>query len=87
VSGQQQEPQRAASVAPYVEGGDVCIGFTECRCARCVAEKRRNAAPDDDYQGVQCQGCGAVRGGSWLGKPHACWRNQDGTYEEGGTFQ
>lgn len=36
---------------------------------------------------VVCQGCGAVRGMSWLGKPHACWRNEDGTYEEGGTFQ
>lgn len=36
---------------------------------------------------VTCQGCGAVRAGSWLGKAHACWRNEDGSYEEGGTFQ
>ncbi len=44
---------------------------------------------DDTYDGVlvQCQGCGAIRDGSWLGKAHACWRNEDGTYEEGGTFQ
>ena len=36
---------------------------------------------------VQCQGCGVYRDGSWLGKGHACWRAEDGTYEEGGTFQ
>lgn len=44
----------------------------------------------DDYDAdplCQCQGCGAVRGIAWLDKPHACWRNEDGTYEEGGTFQ
>jgi hypothetical protein len=36
----------------------------------------------------QCQGCGAVRYGSqWRDRAHACWRNEDGTYEEGGTFQ
>ena len=37
--------------------------------------------------GVTCQGCGTVRDSSWLGKAHACWKNDDGTYEEGGTFQ
>lgn len=36
---------------------------------------------------VTCQGCGTVRSIAWLGKPHACWRNEDGTMEEGGTFQ
>lgn len=35
----------------------------------------------------QCQGCGAWRSIAWLGKAHACWRNEDGSYEEGGTFQ
>ena len=35
----------------------------------------------------QCQGCGAWRGIAWLGKPHNCHRAEDGTYEEGGTFQ
>ena len=47
--------------------------------------------PDDDVYAVpdwvQCQGCGTVRAGVWLGKAHDCWRNEDGTYEEGGTFQ
>lgn len=45
---------------------------------------------DHDYDTdplCQCQGCGAWRGIAWLGKPHNCWRNEDGTYEEGGTFQ
>lgn len=36
---------------------------------------------------VRCGGCGMVRNATWLGKPHNCWRNEDGTYEEGGTFQ
>jgi hypothetical protein len=43
---------------------------------------------EDEYEdGVICQGCGAVRGMSWLGKPHACHRNEAGDLEEGGTFQ
>lgn len=46
---------------------------------------KRTTPSADDL--VQCQGCGAVRGGAWLGKAHACWRNEDGSYEEGGTFQ
>lgn len=33
-----------------------------------------------------CQGCGAVRFVA-PDTAHACWRNEDGTYEEGGTFQ
>lgn len=36
---------------------------------------------------VQCQGCGAIRGSASIGMSHACHRNADGTYEEGGTFQ
>lgn len=44
-------------------------------------------AADADFP-VTCQGCGAVRYGlRWLNQPHACWVNEDGTREEGGTFQ
>lgn len=60
-------------------------------------ERRSRTAnnQDDDSRVVsldtdplcQCQGCGAWRGIAWLGRGHACWRNEDGTYEEGGTFQ
>lgn len=35
----------------------------------------------------QCQGCGAYADISKLGEPHNCHKNEDGTYEEGGTFQ
>ncbi|MGZ4745686.1 MAG: hypothetical protein ACXVYY_01250 [Oryzihumus sp.] len=43
---------------------------------------------DEEYdEGCTCTGCGAVRSVRWLGKPHNCWRNEDGTYEEGGSFQ
>lgn len=35
----------------------------------------------------QCQGCGAWASIKRLGDPHNCHRNEDGTYEEGGTFQ
>lgn len=41
----------------------------------------------EEPDSVQCQGCGAVRGISFLGKPHACHRNEAGEMEEGGTFQ
>ena len=41
----------------------------------------------DDDPLCQCQGCGAWRSISYLGKSHACWRAEDGSYEEGGTFQ
>lgn len=41
--------------------------------------------PDENM--VICQGCGVYRSGKWLGKSHDCHRNDDGTYEEGGTFQ
>jgi len=69
----------------YVEGGHICIGFTECRCAKCIAEKRRNVIASDPL--CQCQGCGMWASIRRLGEPHACHRNADGTYEEGGTFQ
>jgi hypothetical protein len=43
--------------------------------------------PSDD-EPYTCQGCGAVRYGShWRDRAHNCWRNEDGSYEEGGTFQ
>lgn len=35
----------------------------------------------------QCTGCGAYADISKLGEAHACHRNADGSYEEGGTFQ
>ena len=35
----------------------------------------------------QCQGCGQYASIRRLGQSHNCWRNEDGTYEEGGTFQ
>lgn len=36
---------------------------------------------------VQCQGCGHVSYTAKVNDPHNCWRNLDGTYEEGGTYQ
>jgi hypothetical protein len=83
------QPLQEAHRTHYVEGEDVCIGFTECRCARCIAEKRRNAAQADiDLMDLcQCQGCGEYGGMAALGMSHACHRAEDGTYEEGGTFQ
>jgi hypothetical protein len=36
---------------------------------------------------LQCQGCGRYSDAARAGDPHNCWRNEDGTYEEGGTFQ
>lgn len=46
--------------------------------------------PEDEMDlssAVTCQGCGAIASHVMLDKPHNCWRNEDGTYEEGGTFQ
>lgn len=42
---------------------------------------------DNDHVPVQCQGCGRYSGVARIGDPHNCWRNEDGSYEEGGTFQ
>lgn len=44
---------------------------------------------DDDECGefVTCQGCGHTAGMNMLGKAHACYRNEDGSMEEGGTYQ
>lgn len=35
---------------------------------------------------VTCSGCGAYRGVRAYGRTHYCFRNEDGTLEEGGTF-
>lgn len=61
-------------------------GASSASAERPVTEMPTAYEPDRDPL-CQCQGCGAWRGISWLGKGHACWRNEDGTYEEGGTFQ
>lgn len=42
---------------------------------------------DEDDALCQCQGCGAWASISRLGEPHNCHRSEDGSYEEGGTFQ
>lgn len=41
----------------------------------------------EDDEPVICQGCGAYADISRLGQSHNCHRNEDGSYEEGGTFQ
>ena len=51
--------------------------------ARAAAER---IEPDLDPL-CQCQGCGQYASIRRLGQAHNCWRNEDGTYEEGGTFQ
>lgn len=67
------------------------LGTPEAKAAREsvdpeLARKVVQAAHAD--MPVTCQGCGAVRYGlRWLDQPHACHRNEDGSYEEGGTFQ
>lgn len=57
-----------------------------------VAEQARErlAEMDEDPDLMdlcQCQGCGEYRSTRWLGMAHACHRAEDGSYEEGGTFQ
>ena len=45
---------------------------------------------EEDYlydEGTICQGCGAYGSTKMRDKAHNCFRNEDGTYEEGGTFQ
>lgn len=57
-------------------------------CNRCYEEARQRCPHDIDGDPLcQCQGCGAWRSISWLGKAHNCHRAEDGSYEEGGTFQ
>jgi ribosomal protein L32 len=41
----------------------------------------------EDEEMAQCSGCGTYRHIKWIGSPHACWRDENGSYEEGGTFQ
>ena len=54
----------------------VCGGCPGCTC--------HDVAPSGP---VQCQGCGHVSYTARRDQAHNCWRNEDGTYEEGGTYQ
>lgn len=78
----------APAVRCFLCSRDATAGFTLLRVGgRNRAVCKGGCSEGSPVDLVTCQGCGAVRDGTYLGKPHACWRNQDGSYEEGGTFQ
>ena len=78
------QSELAASLRAQERG----IGHTlRAREIEAVARWIESWPGTDDDPLCQCQGCGAYRSISWLGKAHACYRAEDGTYEEGGTFQ
>lgn len=61
-----------------------CVKYPHKFCASCFVQ---DLTTSDGITLCQCQGCGMYADISKLGEAHNCYRTEDGSYEEGGTFQ